>query len=119
MRMLFFLLILVHGMIHVLGFVKGFGFKEVKGLTMPITKSKGLLWLLAALLILVFAWLYGANAKFAWIVGFVAMGLSQVLVFVYWRDAKFGTLPKPFYWYPSQWLRLTGFRPESRRRPFN
>ncbi|WP_209332555.1 DUF6544 family protein [Lunatimonas salinarum] len=93
MRILFCVLLFVHGLIHLLGFVKGFGLKEVKELTMSVSRPMGLLWLLAALLILGFAWQYWANAKLSWVLGFAAVGLSQVLIGIYWSDAKFGTLP--------------------------
>lgn len=47
MRIAFFVLIIVHGLIHLLGFVKVFGLSDVKQLTQTITIPFGVIWLLA------------------------------------------------------------------------
>ncbi len=93
MRIAFLVLILIHGLIHLLGFAKGFGLKEVKELTLPISKPMGLIWLIATLLFLIFCVLYFINHKYAWLVGFAAVVTSQMLIILFWQDAKFGTLP--------------------------
>lgn len=93
MRTAFLLLVFLHGLIHVLGFVKGFGLRDVKELTVPISKPLGLIWLVASVLIWLFGVLYYVNAKYAWIFGLVAVVVSQLLVIAFWRDAKFATIP--------------------------
>ncbi len=93
MRTLVLCLVLVHGLIHALGFVKGFGLAEIKALSTPISKPMGLLWLLALLLLLGFVLLYWMSKPQAWMVGLAALVLSQVLVFWFWKDAKFGSIP--------------------------
>jgi hypothetical protein len=92
MRTVFLLLVFLHGLIHVLGFVKGFGLRDVKELTLPISKPLGLIWLVASVLIWLFGVLYYVNAKYAWIFGLVAVVVSQLLVIAFWKDAKFGTI---------------------------
>lgn len=93
MRTAFSIIILLHGLIHLLGFVKGWGMKEVKELTLPISKPMGLLWLTAAALLLAFGISQWLHSKYAWWVGFVAVIVSQILILLFWKDAKFGTLP--------------------------
>ncbi len=93
MRILFFIIVLLHGLIHLLGFVKGFGLKEVKELILPISKPMGLFWLTAAVLFLIYGILNFVNSKYAWLVGFAAVGISQILIIMFWQDAKLGTIP--------------------------
>ncbi len=93
MRTLVLLLILIHGLIHGLGFVKGFGLAEIKALSTPISKPMALLWLLTLFLFLGFVFLYWKSMPQAWMVGLAALVLSQVLVFWFWKDAKFGSIP--------------------------
>jgi hypothetical protein len=45
MKIFFFLLILFHALIHLLGFLKGFQILELKEFTLSISKSMGLIWL--------------------------------------------------------------------------
>ncbi|MBL0133464.1 MAG: hypothetical protein IPP79_05340 [Chitinophagaceae bacterium] len=44
--------ILLHAMIHLMGFAKAFQFAELKQLTLPISKSMGLIWLITTLVFL-------------------------------------------------------------------
>jgi len=92
-RYLFVIIVFVHGLIHLLGFVKGFGFKEVKELTLPVSKPAGIVWMLVTLLFLTYGILYLAHSKYSWLLGFIAVILSQILIIFFWSDAKFGTLP--------------------------
>ncbi len=91
MRIVFFIIVLLHGLIHLLGFVKGFGLKEIKELTLPISKPMGLFWLAATALFMIYSILHFTNAKYAWLVGLIAVLISQFLVIMFWKDAKFGT----------------------------
>jgi hypothetical protein len=87
------IIIFLHGLIHILGFVKGFGFLELDELTRPISRSMALLWLSAAVLIIIYSILHFLNYKYAWLFGFIAVLVSQVLIIIFWKDAMLGTLP--------------------------
>ncbi|MCB0491640.1 MAG: hypothetical protein KDC93_04410 [Cyclobacteriaceae bacterium] len=91
MRIAFTILIGIHGVIHLFGFLKGFGLSEFKAISEPITKSLGILWLLTALLFLFTLILLWSN-KTWWIMGIIATILSQWLIVMYWKDAKYGTI---------------------------
>jgi len=93
MKIAFLIIVLLHGIIHLLGFVKGFELREVKELTLPISKTLGVVWLTATVLFLTYGVLHLLNSKYAWLTGLVAVILSQVLIIIFWKDAKFGTIP--------------------------
>lgn len=93
MKVGFFIIVMLHGLIHLLGFVKGFELRKIKELMLPISKSMGLVWLVAAILFLIYGVLNLTNSKFDWILGFVAVVISQVLILCFWSDAKLGTIP--------------------------
>ncbi len=92
MKLFILFLIAVHGLIHLLGFVKAFHFAEVNQLTQNISKTVGLLWLMAALLFISTAVLYFLEKEAWWIISGGALILSQILIFTSWQDAKFGTI---------------------------
>ncbi|MDO1446717.1 hypothetical protein Q0590_10670 [Rhodocytophaga aerolata] len=99
-RVIFAFLLSVHGLIHVLGFVKEFGLARVDGLSGQTTlalsdnwhKPVGLLWLAACVLFIGAAVGYLAKKEWWMMVAFAAVILSQALLILYWQDAKFGTL---------------------------
>lgn len=49
MRTVFLIIVFLHGLIHLPGFVKAFGFHEVKELTLPISKPSGIVWLIKSI----------------------------------------------------------------------
>ena len=93
MKTTFFILLVVHALIHLLGFIKGFGINNVSVLTLPISKSTGLLWLTATILLLLYGLMYITGYKIAWLIGLIAVLVSQVLIVLFWSDVKFGTIP--------------------------
>jgi hypothetical protein len=93
MRTAFVTVVFVHAIIHLLGFIKGYGLKEIKELTLAISKPMGLIWLMAFILLATYGALYIWNSKYAGYLGLLAVAISQVLVIMYWKDAKWGTLP--------------------------
>ena len=86
------LLLAIHGAIHLLGFVKGFGFAPVAQLKEPISRPAGALWLVAALLFLASAALISTAPGWWWIAAAPAIVLSQALILRAWTDARFGTV---------------------------
>ena len=92
MRTLLFFVIVVHGLIHLLGFVKAFRLAPVSQLAQDISRPAGLFWLLAAALFLAAGALLIARNDSWWIPAAVAVAISQVLVIAAWGDARFGTV---------------------------
>ena len=85
-------LLTVHGLIHLMGFAKGFGYAELPQLTQPISRAWGVLWLLGSGLVVATAVMLALGARTYWIVGGLALLVSQVLILTVWRDAWAGTL---------------------------
>ena len=92
MKIFFIVLLTIHGLIHLLGFLKAFDLAQIDQLTQNITKPTGLLWLLAALLYITAAIFYFLDTNWWWIIGGAAVLISQVLIVLSWSDAKYGTI---------------------------
>lgn len=92
MRTFFLVLILLHGIIHLLGFIKAFRIAELNQLTQSISKPVGIFWLIAALLFIMAAVLYYFNVESWWIISGVAIIISQIIIILSWKDAMFGTV---------------------------
>ena len=82
----------VHGLVHLLGAAKGFGWAEVDALSEPIGPVGAAGWLLAALLVLTCAVMIAVGApRWWWALALVTVLLSQGLIVTSWTDAKAGT----------------------------
>ena len=92
LRLAFVALVVVHGLIHLMGFAKSFGLAELAQLTQPIARPLGVLWLLAAVAMVATAAAVMAAPRWWWAIGAVAVVLSQVVIVTAWRDARFGTV---------------------------
>lgn len=92
MRIAFIILIGRHGIIHLFGFFKAYGIAEFNAISQPISKVYGMLWFLTFLLFVVTIVLNLIHSDYWWLSGFLAVLFSQVLIFNYWSDAKFGTI---------------------------
>jgi len=92
MRVAFAILIGLHGLIHLLGPAKVFGWAAVPQLRIPITPLGGALWLVAAVLLVGAAISVAVGAAGWWRLALPGVVLSQGLITRSWGDAKFGTL---------------------------
>jgi hypothetical protein len=92
MKIFFLILMFLHGLIHMMGFSKAFGYAELNQVSLPISRPAGLIWLLTTLLFLLAAILWITNQESWWWIGGIAILVSQALVFIYWKDAKAGTI---------------------------
>jgi len=91
-RSVFIVVLVLHGLIHLMGFAKAYGHAELAQLTQPISKGLGALWLLAALLLLATAGAAWFWPRGWWILGALALLVSQGVIAASWSDAKFGTV---------------------------
>jgi hypothetical protein len=92
MRYFLFFVLLLHGLIHLLGFAKAFSLAPVEQLQLPISKSSGLLWLIASLLLVLTAILQFRDSSSWPLWAFGAIVISQFLILLSWQDAKWGTI---------------------------
>ncbi len=73
MKLAFTLLLVVHGLIHSMGFLKAFGLAQLPQLTLPISRPLGVLWLVAGA-----ATLSAAVALHAYVEGRASMRVKVV-----------------------------------------
>lgn len=92
MKWLFAGLLLIHGLIHLMGFAKAFGYAELPQLTQPISRVQGIIWLAAAALFLAALAALFVSPRQWWWIGVIALLVSQAAIIPSWADAKFGTL---------------------------
>ncbi len=92
MKWLIVALLAIHGAIHAMGYLKAYGFAKLPQIQQPVSPARGRLWLAAAVLVLVTAGCLAFAPRVGWMVGAVALVLSQALIVTSWSDAKFGTL---------------------------
>ena len=89
---IFAVVLIVHGLVHLLGFAKAFGLAALPQLTQPISAAAGLLWFLGAGLFLATAVSLYAWPRGWWAIGACGVMLSALLVGGSWADARFGAL---------------------------
>jgi hypothetical protein len=87
-----FIIILLHGLIHFMGFTKAFGYGNMQQLKIPISKTTGLLWLVIAFLFITAAVLFLQHKQSWWMVALPTAILSQIIITMSWQDAKAGTI---------------------------
>ena len=92
MRWVVVVVLVIHGLIHLLGFAKAFGLAEMNQLSQPIGRSMGLVWVGAAVMMVAASVAFIAAPRWFWFVGACALVLSQWAIFASWSDAKVGTL---------------------------
>jgi len=92
LKILFSLVVVMHGLIHLLGFLKAFQIGDVSQLTVAISKPVGFIWLIASVIFLMAFLTYLLNYRFWPFLALTAVAISQVLIFMAWGDAKFGTI---------------------------
>jgi hypothetical protein len=88
----FSFIVIIHGLIHCMGFAKAFGYGNISQLTKEISKPIGAVWLFTAFLFLAAGVLYLTKNDGWAIVSIIAVVISQVLIITVWKDAKFGSI---------------------------
>jgi hypothetical protein len=93
MKYILFFMLIIHGLIHLLGFVKAFHLANMGEFSTDISKPAGLVWFLSVLLFLLVSILLLLQKDWVWIPALAAVITSQTLIFLTWQDAKFGSIP--------------------------
>jgi hypothetical protein len=95
-----YLLLPLHGLLHLIGFVYGFRLapagqftgKTIVALSATLQRLASVLWLVAAVLFLAALTTLLLKKDWWWMIGVGAVVLSQALIVLYWHDARWGTL---------------------------
>jgi hypothetical protein len=85
-------LLALHGLIHLMGFAKAFGLAKLEAVTLPVSRSAGVVWLVAALVLCLSAGFLAAGQTRWWMPALGGLILSQTLIAMSWADAKAGTV---------------------------
>lgn len=92
MRVAFVCLILIHGCIHLLGFVKGFQLAKVSSIASNISASSGAVWGVCAGAFIVAGVLFWLRNPIWWCFALPFALVSQFLIIQTWKDSKVGTV---------------------------
>lgn len=84
--------LLGHGLIHLLGAAKAFGWAELPQLTQPISPAAGVLWLVSTGLFVAAATALFLWPRGWWAIGAVAVATSMLVILPAWADAKAGAI---------------------------
>ncbi len=93
MKLAFTALLLAHAAIHGMGFAKASGLARLSQLTLPISRSLGVLWLVAGVATLGTAIALHAWPRGWWVIGAFALVASQAAMSSSWAEARYGTVP--------------------------
>jgi hypothetical protein len=85
-------IIIIHSLIHFMGFAKAFNYGNITQITKEISRQMGMLWLATALMFFITTVLLLLKNDDWLVLGLISVMVSQVLIFTIWRDAKFGTI---------------------------
>jgi hypothetical protein len=92
LKYLFAFIMLIHGLIHCMGFAKAFNYGNITQLTKEISKQAGIGWLFAAFLFVAATLAYLLKNETWPYLAVIAAILSQILIVSVWKDARFGTI---------------------------
>lgn len=92
MRYVFAFILFIHGIIHIMGFIKAFQSSDSIKPTQSVSKPIGFLWLFVYVLFMVATLFYLFEENWWFVLAFTAVIVSQVLIIIYWKVAKFGSI---------------------------
>lgn len=99
MKVVLAILISIHAAAHLPGFMSAFGLSKM-AMSRAVTPVAGLLWGAACIMFFVAAGLLIMDKSWGYL-GVFAIVLSQVLVIVWWRDARLGTIVNFIVLFPA------------------
>lgn len=91
MKWAFTFLLCIHGVIHLIGYVKAFFSSEIEKQVLGVPKLIGALWLVCFTMFIFTAASFFNNKKWFYL-AFIAVCLSQVLIILVWKEAKYGSI---------------------------
>lgn len=92
MRIALLILLGIHALIHFFGFLKAFELVEFEAIRRPVSRSFGILWLITSLILFCSLILKLNESGSWWLLAIMGAIISQILIFYFWSDAKFGSI---------------------------
>lgn len=98
-RLIFVSVIVLHGMLHLIGFAKewslashdGLSGKNLVDFSWRRSRAAGMFWLFTGILFMATAAFYLTRWESYWLFAAIAILMSQTLIIIYWQDARYGT----------------------------
>lgn len=84
-------LVVAHGLVHLLGAVEGLGWADLEQGREPIGAAAGIGWLAATIVVVVAGLALAVRARGWWMLVLAGAVVSQAMVLTSWGDAKAGT----------------------------
>jgi hypothetical protein len=85
------LVAVVHGLVHLVGVAKGFGWADVSALDEPIGSAMAVAWLVAAVVTVAAGAMLLAHRRRWWVACAAAAVVSQAVIVTSWSDARAGS----------------------------
>lgn len=85
-------LILIHGLMHLLGFAKSAKIVELDQFSSDVPSWYGFLWLISSIMFITAAVFIILNFRYWEICVISSLLISQLLILKFWADAKVGTI---------------------------
>ncbi len=92
LRYLLLVLLSVHGLLHLIGFISAYRLANINQLSSIPSKTTGITWLIATLLFTIAIIQYLNKKDYWWMIASLAIILSQTLIILNWKDARFGSV---------------------------
>jgi hypothetical protein len=92
MKILLSIILLLHGLLHFIGFAKAYKLASLPQLELSVSRSLGTLWLIAGIIFVVALALFTLDKKFWPFFALAGVLISQSLIIISWQDTKFGTI---------------------------
>lgn len=92
MKVIITIVLVIHALIHSIGFIKANFPNRIPQLKNPVSKLTGMVWLLAGLTFLAGGIMLLIHAAWWWVVVIIAASVSQILIIRQWSDSRFGTI---------------------------
>lgn len=92
MKEIIIILLIFHGIIHLLGYAKSANLKEFDQFSNNISKPIGMMWLLVSMLLIASALGLLVDQNWWSYTTILSIVFSQILIMKYWVDTKTGTI---------------------------
>lgn len=89
----FVILVGLHAFIHLMGTVKAFSPSSLPAFTAPVSRAQGIFWLLGFVGLALVAVFFSLGVEWWWALAVISVVWSQVCIFLFWREARYGTIP--------------------------
>ena len=81
-----------HGLLHLMGYSKAFQYSGIKHIKAHISRPIGIIWISGCLFFIATGVLFLLNNDYWQIVGLVSIALSQIVIIIGWKNARYGTI---------------------------